>query len=65
MPETVTLEIFRYRPEESDEPEFQQFEIPYHKDWVLLDAINYVKDYVDGTLSYRWSCPWESAAVAA
>jgi fumarate reductase iron-sulfur subunit len=23
---------------------------------VVLDALNYLKDHVDGTLSYRWSC---------
>jgi succinate dehydrogenase/fumarate reductase iron-sulfur protein len=22
----------------------------------LLDALNYIKDYIDGTLAYRWSC---------
>ncbi len=26
------------------------------KDWVVLDALNHVKDRIDGTLSYRWSC---------
>jgi fumarate reductase iron-sulfur subunit len=27
-----------------------------HKDWVVLDGLNYIKDRLDGTLSYRWSC---------
>jgi hypothetical protein len=22
---------------------------------VVLDALNYIKDYIDGTLSFRWS----------
>ncbi|MFQ5990769.1 MAG: 2Fe-2S iron-sulfur cluster-binding protein, partial [Candidatus Methylomirabilales bacterium] len=52
----ATLEIFRYRPETEHEPTFQSYEVPFRKDWVVLDAINYLKDQVDGTLSYRWSC---------
>ena len=54
--ETITFEIFRYRPEESREPSFQSYEVPYRDDWVILDAINWIKDNVDGTLTYRWSC---------
>ena len=30
--------------------------MPFTNDWVLLDALNYVKDNIDGSLSYRWSC---------
>jgi fumarate reductase iron-sulfur subunit len=26
------------------------------EDWSVLDGLNYVKDHLDGTLSYRWSC---------
>ena len=53
---TVTLEVFRYRPDQESEPTFQHYEVPYHEDWVLLDALNYIKDRLDGTLSFRWSC---------
>ena len=52
----MELEIFRYRPEQEEEPTFESFEVPLKKDWVILDALNYVKDDLDGTLSYRWSC---------
>ncbi|MDL5047989.1 succinate dehydrogenase/fumarate reductase iron-sulfur subunit [Oscillatoria amoena NRMC-F 0135] len=53
---TIKLEVFRYRPEVEDEPVFQSYEVPLRKDWVLLDALNYIKDQIDGTLSFRWSC---------
>jgi len=53
---TVELEILRYDPEQDDEPHFQTYTVPYHEDWVVLDAINYIKDELDRTLSYRWSC---------
>src|SRR5437867_11628764 len=55
-PKTITLEIFRYRPDQESEPSFATYEVPFHQDWVVLDAINWIKDHVDGTLSYRWSC---------
>ena len=54
--EKITLEVFRFRPEQEDNPAFQSYEVPLRNDWVVLDALNYIKDYLDGTLSYRWSC---------
>lgn len=56
MAETITLEVSRYRPEQEAEPSFQNFKVPFRKDWVVLDALNYVKDRLDTSLSYRWSC---------
>lgn len=56
MQQTITLEVLRYRPEQESKPSYQSYEVPYREDWVVLDALNYVKDYVDGSLSYRWSC---------
>ena len=56
MAETIKLEIFRYRPEKESEPTFLTYEVPFLEDWVVLDAINHIKDEIDGTLSYRWSC---------
>jgi fumarate reductase iron-sulfur subunit len=54
--ETIRLEVFRYSPEKDEAPRFQTYEVPFRKDWVVLDALNYVKDQSDGTLSFRWSC---------
>ena len=56
MPETITLELSRYSPESDTEPRVEEFEVPYRKDWVVLDALNHIKDQIDGSLSYRWSC---------
>jgi fumarate reductase iron-sulfur subunit len=56
MAETITLEVARYRPEEETEPTSQSYEVPFSRDWVVLDALNYIKDRIDGSLSYRWSC---------
>lgn len=56
MSSKITLEVFRYNPENDEEPSFQSYEVPCNKDWVILDALNYIKDELDGTLSFRWSC---------
>lgn len=52
----IEFEILRYNPETDEAPSFQTFQVPCHEDWVVLDAVNYVKDELDRTLSYRWSC---------
>lgn len=56
MQEQISLDVLRYRPEQESEPAFQRYEVPLNTDWVVLDALNYVKDEIDGTLSFRWSC---------
>ena len=56
MAENITLTVSRYRPEEESEPTFQTYDVPYNKDWVILDALNYIKDRLDGSLTFRWSC---------
>jgi len=56
MPDTVLLEIARYSPEQDMEPTFESYRVPCPKEWVVLDALNHIKDKVDGTLTYRWSC---------
>ena len=51
-----TMEVLRYRPEQDAAPSFQRYDIPYRDDWVVLDALNHIKNELDGTLSFRWSC---------
>ena len=52
----VDLHVLRYNPETDKEPRWQQYSVPYNDEWVVLDALNYVKAHLDPTLSYRWSC---------
>jgi fumarate reductase iron-sulfur subunit len=56
MADRIALQVMRYRPEREAEPTSQEYEVPLRKDWVVLDGLNYIKDQLDGTLSYRWSC---------
>jgi fumarate reductase iron-sulfur subunit len=56
MRDRILLQIARYRPEQESEATFDEYEVPCHKEWAVLDGLNYVKDQIDGTLAYRWSC---------
>src|SRR5438477_10142430 len=56
MADRITLEVSRYRPERETEPTIQAYEVPLRREWAVLDGLNYVKDRLDGSLSYRWSC---------
>ena len=52
----LELEVLRYRPETDQDPVFQTYTVPYNSDWVVLDALTHIKDNIDRTLSFRWSC---------
>ena len=54
--QTVTLQVTRYRPGEDSAPSLESYQFPYQEDWVVLDALNHIKDQIDGSLTYRWSC---------
>ncbi len=56
MAATIRLEVRRYRPEAAAEPTWESFEVPRRREWMVLDGLNYIKDELDGTLSYRWAC---------
>jgi fumarate reductase iron-sulfur subunit len=56
MADNIQLDVARYSPERDDSPLFQSYTVPLRKDWVVLDALNYIKDKIDGSVTFRWSC---------
>jgi len=52
---TITLKIRRYLPEEGVR-RYQEFRLPFQRGRVILDYLNHLKDKVDPTLAFRWSC---------
>jgi succinate dehydrogenase/fumarate reductase iron-sulfur protein len=52
----IEFEILRYDPDTDQKPTLRTYRVPCVEDWVVLDALNYIKDELDRTLSYRWSC---------
>jgi fumarate reductase iron-sulfur subunit len=53
---TIRIEVLRYRPEQESEPTLQAFDVPYTDDMSVLQGLQYIKDELDGSLSFRWSC---------
>ena len=53
---SVEVEVLRYRPEQEDAPVWQRYVVPFSHDLSVLQALQHVKDEIDGTLSFRWSC---------
>lgn len=52
----LTLEILRYDPAQDQQPWIQEYSVPCGEDWAILDALIYIKEELDSTLSFRWSC---------
>jgi len=52
----IEIEVLRYRPEQDKEPFFQSYQVPFTDDMSVLEGLQYIKDQLDGTLSFRWSC---------
>ncbi len=53
---TINIAVTRYNPENGPEPYQQTYAVPYREDMVVLDALTYIKDKMDGSLTFRWSC---------
>ena len=56
MTDSIELRVSRFRPDEDSEPHWQEYDVPLRKEWTVLDGLNHVKNEVDTTLSFRWSC---------
>ena len=54
--QTIEIEVLRYRPDEDSAPVRQSYMVPFTDDMSVLQGLQYIKDYLDGTLSFRWSC---------
>lgn len=53
---TIEIEVLRYRPEQESEPVLESYQVPFTDDMSVLQGVQYIKDYIDGSLSFRWSC---------
>ena len=47
MPDTITMQVSRYRPDNDREPTIQEYTIPLRQEWAVLDGLNYIKDRLD------------------
>jgi fumarate reductase iron-sulfur subunit len=58
MPDSkrIEIQVLRYRPEQEDEPVWQSYYVPFTDDMSVLQGLQHIKDDIDGTLTFRWSC---------
>lgn len=52
----IKLKVFRYNPEQDKKPSYKTYELEVVPTDRVLDLLEYVKNYIDGTLSFRRSC---------
>ncbi|MCM8745653.1 succinate dehydrogenase iron-sulfur subunit [Thermomicrobium sp. CFH 73360] len=52
----VTLRIQRFNPETDSKPYYREYTVEVEPTDRVLDALNYIKWYQDGTLTFRRSC---------
>ena len=53
---SIRIAVLRYRPEQEDAPVWQEYAVPFTDDMSVLQGLQHIKDELDGTLSFRWSC---------
>src|SRR5262249_6046389 len=56
MADSIKLHVTRWRPDKGDPPTPQEYDVPLRKEWTVLDGLNHIKNEVDQTLAFRWSC---------
>ena len=52
----ITIEVLRYDPDSDAPPYLQSFPIEFTDDMSVLQGLQQIKDFQDGTLTFRWSC---------
>jgi len=52
----IQLKVFRFHPENDAKPHFQTWSLDVDPNERVLDVLEYVRDRLDGTLSFRRSC---------
>ncbi|MDO5624821.1 MAG: succinate dehydrogenase/fumarate reductase iron-sulfur subunit [Pseudomonadota bacterium] len=53
---TITIECLRFNPETDTEPRYERYDVPFTHDMSVLEGLQYIKDCLDGSLTFRWSC---------
>jgi fumarate reductase iron-sulfur subunit len=53
---TIAIECLRYHPATDEAPRWQRYEVPFSDDMSVLQGLQYIKDELDGSLTFRWSC---------
>ena len=53
---TIAIECLRYDPATDSKPHQQSYEVPFTDVMSVLQGLQHIKDHIDGSLTFRWSC---------
>jgi succinate dehydrogenase/fumarate reductase iron-sulfur protein len=56
MSEELSVRIFRFNPEKDAAPRYDHFLVPSFQNMSILDLVMHIQNYMDKTLSFRFSC---------
>ena len=52
----IKIQCLRFEPSGNAAPRFQSYQVPFDDDMSVLEGLQYIKDHIDGSLTFRWSC---------
>ncbi len=52
----VNIKVYRFDPSKDKKPYYQDYIIPYEEGMKVIDALIYISEEIDHTLSFRCSC---------
>jgi succinate dehydrogenase / fumarate reductase iron-sulfur subunit len=53
---TATVRVQRFNPDKDKKPYYDAFQVPLEHDPTLLDALQFIKTTIDGSVTFRKSC---------
>jgi len=56
MSDPLYVKVFRFNPESDVAPKFDNFEMPVFNNMAILDVVMHIQNYLDRSLSFRFSC---------
>ena len=56
MTEMVKLKVRRSNPKKDKESRYETYEVPYIEGMTVGNALDYIKDNIDGSIAYYVSC---------
>jgi succinate dehydrogenase / fumarate reductase, iron-sulfur subunit len=56
MPDLLHVKVFRFNPESDVAPKYDNFKVPVFNNMAILDVVMHIQNYMDRSLSFRFSC---------
>jgi succinate dehydrogenase/fumarate reductase iron-sulfur protein len=56
MTETIKIKVYRFNPKKDTEPHYETYDIPFVEGMSVRNALDYIRDNIDGSLAYYISC---------